>query len=87
MRGLYGDHVYSFDKLRWYLEEARRVNPGSHMLLEVDPVTHHFKRCFISFATCIHDFKFLRLIIFLDGTFLKGRHKGVLLGVTCKDGN
>ena len=84
---IYGDHESSFDKLRCYLNEAEKVNPGSHFCLEVNAESHRFERCFIAFRACLDGFKFLRPLIFLDGTFLKGRYRGVLLGATSKDGD
>ena len=71
MKEMYGDYSMSFDKLRWYLEEARRGNPGSHFVLDVDSTSRRFRRCFVSFAACIHGYKFPRPMIFLDETFLR----------------
>ena len=41
----------------------------------------------MAFAACINGFKYTRPMIFLDGTFFKGKHRGVLLGATCKTVN
>ncbi|KAL7258271.1 hypothetical protein ACSBR1_004403 [Camellia fascicularis] len=38
-------------------------------------------------TACIDGFRHCRLLLFLDGTFLKGRFKGFLLAATAKDGN
>ena len=84
---VFGDSFKSFDNLRWYLDEAKRVNPDNHFQLEVDPLSRRFQRCFIAFGASIRGLKFLRPMIFLDGTFLKGRYKGALLAATCKDGD
>ena len=86
-RCIYGDHSQSFDKLGWYVEETLRVNPGSHLVLDVDQTSRRFRRCFISFAACIKGFNYIRPLIFLDGTFLKGRHRGAILGATGKTSN
>ena len=82
-RGIYGDEANSFQQLRWYFEEAGKVNSGSHLVLDVDDDSKRFRR-FVAFGVCIQGFKFLRSMIFLDGTFLKGRYKGIVLCATCK---
>ena len=53
----------------------------------MDAITGRFKRLFVSFFGCINGFQFCRPLLFLDGTFLKGRYKGMLLAATAKDGN
>ncbi|XP_028095032.1 uncharacterized protein LOC114295048 [Camellia sinensis] len=42
---------------------------------------------FISFRACIDGFNHCRPLLFLDGTFLKGRFKGNLLAATAKKAN
>ena len=76
-RGTYGDEAISFQQLRRYFEEADKVNPRSHLITKVDDDSKRFRRCFVAFGACIQGFKFLRPMIFLDGTFLKGRYKGI----------
>ncbi|XP_028069267.1 uncharacterized protein LOC114271827 [Camellia sinensis] len=89
-RGIvFGDYSSSFDDLRWYVDAANDCNPGSvfDMEFDVDSKGRRFKCFFFSFEVCIHDFKYYRPVLMLDGTFLKGRHKGCLLAATAKDGN
>ncbi|KAL2498884.1 SWIM-type domain-containing protein [Abeliophyllum distichum] len=74
-------------KLHWYIEAARSFNHGSHIDLEVDQVSKRFQRLFVSYHECIHGFNHCRLVLFIDGTFLKGRFKGNLLSATAKNGN
>ena len=62
-------------------------NPNSIIELDVDTVSGCFRRLFVSFFGCINGFQFCRLLLFLDGTFLKGRYKGILLEATAKDAN
>lgn len=69
------------------MQEALRTNPSSKIVLNLDRCTQHLKRLFVSFRACISGFKFCRPMLFLDGTFLKGKYNGQLLGVTAKDGN
>ncbi|XP_028107079.1 uncharacterized protein LOC114306108 [Camellia sinensis] len=84
---VYGDHATSFDQLRWYSNSVMQKNPNSYINLEFDQKTGSFVRYFISFRACIDGFKHCRPMLFLDGTFLKGRFKGNLLAATAKDAN
>ena len=84
---IYGNHTLSFNKLRLYFKEAEKFNPGSRFVIETNAESHRFERCFVAFKACLFDFNFIRPMIFLDVTFLKGRYKGAFLGATCKDGN
>ena len=84
---LYGDYALSFDQLRWYAEVAKEKNPGSVIDVEYCETTHCFRRIFVAFDACIKGFNYCRPLLALDGTFLKGRYTGTLLGATGKDGN
>ncbi|KAL7180346.1 hypothetical protein ACSBR1_043537 [Camellia fascicularis] len=82
----YGDSCLSFNQLRWYFDEALKNNPGSCFELDFED-NKHFKRVFVAFHACIAGFKYCRSLLFLDGTFLKRRYKGVMLAATGKDRN
>ncbi|KAL7231355.1 hypothetical protein ACSBR2_009586 [Camellia fascicularis] len=86
---VFGDYSSSFDDLRWYVDTANACNPGSvfDMEFDIDSKGRHFKCLFFAFEACIHGFKYCRHVLMLDGTFLKGSHKGCLLAATAKDGN
>ncbi|XP_028083876.1 uncharacterized protein LOC114285052 [Camellia sinensis] len=89
-RGLvFGDYPSSFDDLRWYVDATNACNPRSvfDMEFDIDSKGRHFKCLFFTFEACIYGFKYCRPVLMLDGTFLKGRHKGCLLATTEKDGN
>ncbi|KAK9284680.1 hypothetical protein L1049_023856 [Liquidambar formosana] len=77
----------SFDLLRWYKEETEKTNLRSIIEIDYDSNIGRFKRVFVSFYACIYGFWYCRPIVFLDGTFLKGRYKGNLLAATAKDGD
>ncbi|XP_028075157.1 uncharacterized protein LOC114277464 [Camellia sinensis] len=88
VRGLvFGDYSSSFDDLRWYVDAANACNLGSvfDMEFDIDSKGRHFKCLFFASEACIHAFKYCRPMLMLDGTFLKGRHKGCLLAATAKD--
>ncbi|KAL7172900.1 hypothetical protein ACSBR2_032381 [Camellia fascicularis] len=84
---VFGDHAMSFDQLRWYNDAVMENNPHSYINLDFDQQTGRFVRYFIAFRACIDGFNGCRPLLFLDGTFLKGRFKGTLLATTAKDGN
>ncbi|CAL5325348.1 unnamed protein product [Camellia sinensis] len=87
MGEVYGDHAMSFDQLWWYSDSVMEKNPNSYINLEFEHQTGKFIRYFISFRVCIDGFNHCRPLLFLDGTFLKGRFKGNLFAATAKDGN
>ncbi|KAL7201712.1 hypothetical protein ACSBR1_033414 [Camellia fascicularis] len=64
-----------------------QYNLGSHVDIDYDEHNYWFHCSFISFKACIDGFRHCRPLLFLDGTFLKGRFKGFLLATTAKDGN
>ncbi|XP_020243521.1 uncharacterized protein LOC109821775 [Asparagus officinalis] len=83
---LYGDAHESYDQLRWYVEEVKKTNPGSY--IHVEQNEGRFSKLFICYAACINGFlNGCRPLIFLDGTFLKDRFKGILLSAVAYDGN
>ncbi|XP_020249093.1 uncharacterized protein LOC109826476 [Asparagus officinalis] len=83
---LYSDAHESYDQLRWYVEEVKKTNPGSY--IHVEQNEGRFTRLFICYAACINDFLYgCRPLLFLDGTFLKDRFKGILLSAVAYDGN
>ena len=84
---VYGDQTSLFDQLRWYVAKAEKINPGNYLVLDYDHGTGRFRRLLVAFHGCINGFKFCWPMLFLDGTFLKGRYKGNLLCATGKDSN
>ncbi|XP_012855784.1 PREDICTED: uncharacterized protein LOC105975150 [Erythranthe guttata] len=83
---IFGDHGVSYLYLPAYFREAGRANPGSVFHLQVDEVKNTFRRCFFSFAACLEGFKLCRPVVMIDGTFLNGKHEGILLSAVGKDG-
>lgn len=85
---LFGDEKLSFDKLRFYVDEVLKTNPGSHVKLEWDVESGRFERFFIAFDASIVGFRMgCRPLLFMDGTFLKSKYQGVLLGANGLNGN
>ncbi|OVA12366.1 hypothetical protein BVC80_1795g1 [Macleaya cordata] len=49
LKHIYGDDVLSYSNLRWFVDSVRRTNPGSNVVLEVDPGTQgKFKGCLLA---------------------------------------
>ncbi|XP_028096647.1 uncharacterized protein LOC114296544 [Camellia sinensis] len=84
---IHEDHSLSFDQLRWYSDAVMRYNLGSYVNIDYDGSNQQFCRFFVSFITCISEYNSCRPLLFLDGTFLKGKYKGHLFAATTKDGN
>ncbi|KAL7207324.1 hypothetical protein ACSBR1_029309 [Camellia fascicularis] len=84
---MFGAHSISFDQLRWYSNAVMVNNPGSYINIDYDEQNHRFEWFFISFKACIDGFNHCRPLLFLDGTFLKGKFKGNLLAASARDGN
>jgi zinc finger SWIM domain-containing protein 3 len=85
---IHGKDIFSFDELRWYCDALERSNPGSVTDLEVDSGTSRFTRVYVSFRAWMDGFqRGCRPLIFVDGTFLKHKYKGVLQAATSLDAN
>ncbi|XP_038972040.1 uncharacterized protein LOC120104627 [Phoenix dactylifera] len=86
MMDLYGNSRLSYERIRWYCDAIRQTNPGS--IAEYETIDGRFRRLFICFHASLMGFiKGCRPLIFMDGTFIKHKDGGVLLGATSKDGN
>ena len=84
-RILHGNEGKAYSQLAWYIESLKRTNPGSHCILE--SADGRFRRLFIAYGACISGFKWCRPMLFVDGTFIKNKYKGILLGACAKTGN
>ncbi|XP_056848944.1 uncharacterized protein LOC108831557 [Raphanus sativus] len=77
----------SFGKIPRYLHMLKEANPGTHTFYETD-VDGKFRFLFVSFGQSLRGFhRSMRKVLVVDGTFLKGKYKGVLLAATALDGN
>ncbi|XP_028758629.1 uncharacterized protein LOC114717580 [Neltuma alba] len=90
MEGSYKDE---FQNLEAYCKELRTSNPGSDISVEVSKEAlengrREFRRMYVCFNACKVGWKAgCRPFIGLDGTFLKGKAKGILLTATGIDAN
>ncbi|CAN1134946.1 hypothetical protein LINPERHAP2_LOCUS8579 [Linum perenne] len=82
----------AYAKLRPYLLELKKADPEGRFVMEVDPVAGQefvlFKRIYIGFS-CLKKGYLMgcRKLFALDGCFLKGEVKGMILTAVGKDGN
>ncbi|KAM6582412.1 hypothetical protein CsatB_009414 [Cannabis sativa] len=72
-----------------YCTQILKLNPGSTALIKTNLVNEKrvFERVYICLAACKVGFKYCRPIIGLDGCFLKGYCKGMLLAAIGIDAN
>lgn len=84
---IFGDHSQSYSTLAAYLDELERTNPGTAVDLDIDPIKNNFRRCLFAFAACLSGFKACRPVVMIDGKFMRGKHRGILLTAVGKDGN
>ncbi|XP_012833675.1 PREDICTED: uncharacterized protein LOC105954550 [Erythranthe guttata] len=83
---IFGDHTTSYSYLPSYFDELVRTNPESVYHLDIDQATNRFRRCFFAVGACLMGFKSCWPVLSVDGTFLKGKHRGILLAAVGKDG-
>ncbi|XP_038975443.1 uncharacterized protein LOC103699943 [Phoenix dactylifera] len=86
MKDLYGHRSKSYDRIRWYCKAIIETNPGS--IAEYETIGGRFRCLFILFHASVMGFiRGCRPLIFMDGTFIKHKDGGVVLGATSKDAN
>ncbi|XP_012851519.1 PREDICTED: uncharacterized protein LOC105971214 [Erythranthe guttata] len=83
---IFGDYTTSYSYLPSYFDELGRTNPKSAYHLDIDQATNRFRRCFFAVGACLMGFKSCRPVLSVDGTFLKEKHRGILLVTVGKDG-
>ncbi|KAK8671545.1 hypothetical protein V6N13_038139 [Hibiscus sabdariffa] len=89
---IWGSVVLEFNRLFDYVFALRSVDPNGTFELMVERPTEvekpKFKRLYVCFSALKEGFKrFCRLVISLDGCYLKGSFKGEILSVVGRDGN
>ncbi|XP_022880717.1 uncharacterized protein LOC111397985 [Olea europaea var. sylvestris] len=84
---LHGTPRDSFQKLSSYCHVVGESNPGTVTHIEVD-CCNRFRYFFVAFGASIRGYmQYLRPVICVDGSHLKGPYKGTLLVATAQDGN
>ncbi|XP_019239579.1 PREDICTED: uncharacterized protein LOC109219571 [Nicotiana attenuata] len=88
---LEGSYLDEYNKLEAYAQELRETNPGTDMVIQIskdamEEGKRRFLRMYVCFQALKSGFKAgLRPFIGLDGTFLKGKCKGMLLVTVAQD--
>jgi len=80
---MFGSWSGSYALLPQLLNAIKQSNPGSKVVVHSDPLpcagVRQFKCAAWAFGPCIQAFKYLRPVISIDASFLKGRYEGRLL--------
>ena len=85
-----GNAEESYSTLPSYLQHLAIANPGTTVALETNKgpgSVQRFKYLFLSFGASIKGLSFMRKVIIIDGTHLKGKFAGCLLTASAQDGN
>ncbi|XP_055960365.1 uncharacterized protein LOC126676175 [Mercurialis annua] len=93
---MFGEWDDSFKKICYFMENVSITNPGTYWHAEgdpvvrdgeVDPTVRMFKRMFWTYEPMVEGLRYCKPVLFIDGTFLYGKYKMVLLTAQVIDGN
>lgn len=90
MESVLGSMAGSYALMPAYMGLLQMTNPGSICVLEKTETTEGcmlFKYAFIAFAASVRGYMYMRKVIILDGTSLKGKYGGCLMSASAQDGN
>lgn len=82
--------VTAYAKLPDYLNKLVTSNPGSLVELLTEPHEnggHRFKYLFVALNASIKGYEYMRKVVVVDGTHLKGKYGGCLITASAQDGN
>ncbi|RIA04115.1 hypothetical protein BRARA_K01685 [Brassica rapa] len=85
-----GTSQSSYRQLPDYLHRLAAANPGTITELLTEPVeggASRFKYMFVAFGASVQGYAFMRKVVVVDGTHLKGKYAGCLLTASAQDGN
>ncbi|WZZ91975.1 hypothetical protein YC2023_120554 [Brassica napus] len=85
-----GNAEAAYSTLPSYLQQLAVANPGTLVALETSKgpgSVQCFKYLFLSFGASQKGFDFMRKVVIIDGTHLKGKFAGCLLTASAQDGN
>lgn len=90
MEGSLGSMAGSYALLPAYMGLLQTTNPGTICILEnteLDVGGIMFKYAFIAYGASVAGYQYMRKVIIIDGTSLKGRYGGCLLSACAQDAN
>lgn len=82
--------VTAYAKLPDYLNKLVTSNPGSLVELLTEPHEnggHRFKYLFVALDASIKGYEYMRKVVVVDGTHLKGKYGGCLITTSTQHGN
>lgn len=85
-----GNADASYLGLPAYLTQLATANPGTIVSLETTPTpdgAQRFKYLFLSYGASVQGYQFMKNVVIIDGTHLKGKFRGCLLTASAQDGN
>ncbi|KAJ4910419.1 hypothetical protein Rs2_05040 [Raphanus sativus] len=80
----------SYKSLPNYLQRLVEANPGTITQLHteyVEELGYRFKYMFVALGACVKGFQYMRKVVVVDGTHLRGKYAGCLLTASAQDGN
>ena len=83
----YGQADESYQQLPSYFEMLKLSNPGTMTAIKTDE-NNRFLYSFVALGASIEGFRsYMRPVVAIDATHLKGEYKGVIFFAACKDGS
>ncbi|XP_010481010.1 PREDICTED: uncharacterized protein LOC104759829 [Camelina sativa] len=86
-----GNEEDNYRFLATYFQLVKKTNPGTisdmHTTVKKETGKTLFKYLFFAFGASIAGYKYLRKVIVIDGTTMKGKYKGCLVAASVQDGN
>lgn len=85
-----GNSRGSYNLLPDYLRKLAQANPGTLAEIETeykDNIGNRFKYLFLAMGASIMGFEYMRKVVVVDGTNLRGKYAGCLLTASAQDGN
>lgn len=80
----------SYNLLPSYLDKLVIANPGTLTVMHTEHcegIGQRFKYMFLALGASIEGFKYMRKVVTVDGTHLRGKFAGCLLTASAQDGN
>ncbi|XP_013614159.1 PREDICTED: uncharacterized protein LOC106320351 [Brassica oleracea var. oleracea] len=85
-----GNSRGSYNLLPDYLRKLAQANPGTLAEIETeykDNIGNRFKYLFLAMGASTMGFEYMRKVVVVDGTHLRGKYAGCLLTASAQDGN
>lgn len=90
MDNVMGSAMGSYALIGPYFMLLLETNPTSVVALETEldsTGTERFKYLFLSLAASIKGYSYIRKVVMIDGTHLRGRYGGFLIAASAQDAN